>query len=458
MFMKEILMICEIHAIEFGAISSGVSIAHMQRSMNVYTINNRELTNNPLCKQVPTSLIYRDSDINNPDKIICDIQESEFRINDSDIYIKNIKEIAYGYPLLNLGLTHEGLTREKLVADYLRCIHEIAVRKLVDVQFDEEHKHLFELFKVEDTRYCVACPREQEAFIGQCFIDAGIINDEIELTHRLDFITESEATAYNMLAWDRKESKIKASENFLVCNLGQTTLGISEIQAETTDLLSQVKLVHEYYGEGSMLLNLAFSRLIRKKGEALTLDKDIIDNWNENFASERKYGFYDDFIEYDSSTTGEIERGRVCNLNDMVSSRELNDSVFEPAITSFINNILSSLRKGKELNDSINKKIYITGRYGYESYFLEKLWAVENGTYRRDIILIDYEIIDAVSRGAVHFAMRKKAAQIPFPKPKEEPPLPMLKLNKTFPEIRDCDLIVGIGMFRWLISTYGHCI
>lgn len=248
------------------------------------------LANNKICKQIPTFIIYKDGDINNPDKVLCNLQESEIKISDRDIYIKNIKEIAYGYD----PLVVKGLTPQKIVADYLRYVHRMAVQKLKEnkVLVSKENEQLFQRFKVEDTRYCIACPQGQIAFMGKCFIEAGIIKDENELEHRLHYVTESEATAYNLLAWDRRESKIKPSENYLVCNLGYTSLGISEIKADTTEALSQVKTVDEFLGEGSMVLDLAFSRLIREKDEALALDDEKKNTKNaklsEKFASEKK--------------------------------------------------------------------------------------------------------------------------------------------------------------------------
>lgn len=230
------------------------------------------MANNKICKQIPTFIIYKDGDINNPDKVVCNLQESEIKITDSDIYIKNIKEIAYGYD----SLVIKGLTPQKIVADYLRNVHKMALQKLKEnkVPVSKEHEELFRSFKVEDTSYCVACPQTQNTFMGKCFIEAGIIKDENELKHRLHYVTESEATAYNLLAWDRRQSKIMPSENYLVCNLGHTSLGVSEIKANTTDILSQVTIVDDYLGEGSMLLDLAFSRFIQEKDEGLALDDE----------------------------------------------------------------------------------------------------------------------------------------------------------------------------------------
>ncbi|CAO3657391.1 unnamed protein product [Mucor hiemalis] len=203
-----------------------------------------------------------------------------------------------------------------------------------------------------------------------------------------------------------------------------------------------------------MLLDSAFSRLAQKKmqenDEALAFDEKTIANWNKKFTSEKKYGFYESFVVEDDNSSG--VNGR--DFDGIFTNEVLNKDVFEPVTSTFIKRIQSSMKKGEELNGAIYRKIYLTGRYGYESYFLEKLWALENGKYRKDIIEIDYEINDSVSRGAVYYAMRRKVLQIPFfeakegfnlkdnqkdnqkEKPKEKP--------KTFPEIKECDLIVGI--------------
>lgn len=459
--------------IDFGAVSSGISVAYKHHDLSVYTVENITLTNNKICKQIPTSIVYEDGDINNPDKVVCNLQESKTKIYDKDIHIKNIKQIAYGYDPLVI----EGLTPKKIVADYLRCIHDIAVQKLKENKalvskettvseenraaakkknkdsVLKEYEELFKRFEVQDTRYCIACPEEQQTFMGQCFIEAGIILDENELKYRLHFVTESEATAYNLLAWDRRHSKIKPSENYLVCNLGHTSLGVSEIQASTTDFFSQVKIIDEYLGEGSMLLDLAFSRLIQEKDEALVLgdDKKMTKNfeWNKEFASEKKYGFYEN----------DVEEARNDASNDFPSDSELNEHVFEPVTTKFVESILSSMKKGEKANGAIYKKIYITGRYGYDSYFFTKLREYDNQKYRNDVVAIEYQMVDSVSRGAVYYAMRirKEESQIPFFDVKESTP-EKDELPIDLPEVGESDLIVGIDFgttFSGISYAYG---
>lgn len=112
------------------------------------------------------------------------------------------------------------------------------------------------------------------------------------------------------------------------------------------------------------------------------------------------------------------------------------------------------MKKGEEANGAIYKKIYITGRYGYESYFLEKLWEIDNRKYENVAIAIEYQTIDSVSRGAVYYAMRirKEESQIPFFDVKEVNPVIEDKpLNMELPQVGESDLIVGIGKFEYLI-------
>lgn len=117
------------------------------------------------------------------------------------------------------------------------------------------------------------------------------------------------------------------------------------------------------------------------------------------------------------------------------------------------------MKKGEEANNAIYKSIYITGRYGYESYLLTKLCEYDNEKYKNDVIAIEYQMIDSVSRGAVYYVMqmRKEESQIPFFDVKEAAPIIEDKyLNPDLPQVGESDLIVGIGKFKCQILRYTH--
>lgn len=166
-----------------------------------------------------------------------------------------------------------GLTIEKIVTDYLTKLHT-ALSRLQDR--DTFKNGYYQTFQIEKSRYCLACPQSQQVFMGKCFIDAGIIHEH-ELPHRLTFVTESEAAAYNCLAWDRKSSRIKVDEHFLVCDIGHSTFGISRIDAKATESQSTVKLISEDFQHGSADLEKRFRSYIETNADSLNVDKAKID-------------------------------------------------------------------------------------------------------------------------------------------------------------------------------------
>lgn len=82
-------------------------------------------------------------------------------------------------------------------------------------------------------------------------------------------------------------------------------------------------------------------------------------------------------------------------------------------------------------------KIFLTGRYGSDSYFLKRLAEVSGNR----LIIIDHMSLEAVSRGAVSFGIRMKKAQTPFFYNESN----VVEVIKETQFINSCDFIVGIG-------------
>ncbi|KAI8090650.1 hypothetical protein BDF21DRAFT_194736 [Thamnidium elegans] len=280
--------------IDFGAISSGVSIAHTGKPSVKYTVNEweekkkdeKEKSKTKGPKQFLTSILYKADGT-----IICGLSNTA---NDKasrgkgDVYISNIKQYILNIDQANeeLGQKKEGLTIQKVVTDYLKKLHGLAMKCLKSQEDFCESDKFKEDFKLENIRYCLSCPKSQKNFMEKCFVDAGIIESE-DLSYRLVCVTEVEASAYYCLSLDRIKSKIVHDQEYFVCDIGHCSFGMSKIQADTTELLSKVDLISEEPGQGSMNLENYFRRYLN----GLNLNQSIIDTTVETFIDEIKYTF-----------------------------------------------------------------------------------------------------------------------------------------------------------------------
>jgi hypothetical protein len=209
-------------------------------------------------------------------------------LENGDVYLQHIKEYIFDTVRANtmLNTKARGLNIQMAVADYLKKLHDGAIAKLTkklkkaDPNTD---------FKADNCRYVLVCPKSQIWLMRECFIQAGIVAEE-EIDYRLDFTTESEASAYNCVAWDRKTSDISGGLHYLVCDIGHTSLGISRILADTTESLSKVEFVAEYDGIGSKALedNLKSYLNIEENIERLKLDQATVERVMKEFTEDVK--------------------------------------------------------------------------------------------------------------------------------------------------------------------------
>lgn len=181
----------------------------------------------------------------------------------------------------------EGLTIQKVVTDYLRKFHTLAMKCLKNQEDFCNSDKFKKDFKPENIRYCLSCPKSQKDFMEQCFVAAGIVEPE-ELSYRLVCVTEAEASAYYCLGLDRIKSKIVHDQEYFVCDIGHCSFGMSKICADTTELLSKVNLISEVPGQGSMNLENNFRKYLNENKTYLNLNQSIIDTLIETFVDEIK--------------------------------------------------------------------------------------------------------------------------------------------------------------------------
>lgn len=228
--------------------------------------------------------MYKEGQIYDEDSILWGAEISEATINDEDIYVRHIKQYMFNSVRKEDEWNQVGLTIQKIVTDYLSKLR-VALLKLQDKNsFKSDY---YRNFKLDDSRYCLACSHTQQVFMRQCFIDAGFINED-ESENRLIFVTEAEAAAYNCLAWDRKSSRITVNENYLVCDIGHAAFGIARIDAKSTESQSIVELVYEDSQYGSMDLENRFRTYLELNAESLNMDQGKIDEAVREFEENLK--------------------------------------------------------------------------------------------------------------------------------------------------------------------------
>jgi hypothetical protein len=179
----------------------------------------------------------------------------------NDIFFRNIKQYFLDpRRYKKLAQIKYGLTIEKVISDYFRCLHKHSVAKLKEMKPFQKITY-FSDFIEEGIRYSLACNQDQQDFMRQCFIKAGIIS-ESDPYSRLTFTTKSEASTYSCLAWDRSQSEIIYSDQYLVRDIGYSSLSVYSILTGTTDSTSTVEFISDYPGLGSLSFNNNFKKYL----------------------------------------------------------------------------------------------------------------------------------------------------------------------------------------------------
>ncbi|MBM6388165.1 MAG: hypothetical protein JSY10_30195 [Paenibacillus sp.] len=206
-------------------------------------------------------------------------------IEEEEVYIDNIKQYILNIDQANeeLGQKMEGLTIQKVVTDYLKIFHALAIKRL-EKQEDFCNSYEFEQdFKLENLSYCLSCPTSLNDFFADCFVKAGITEKD-----NLVFVSEAEATAFHCLSINRLTTKIVPDQTYLVLDIGHSSFGISKIKADSTENFSKVELISEELGKGSMVLENSFRDYLIKNKSQLNLNESIISKLVETFVKEIK--------------------------------------------------------------------------------------------------------------------------------------------------------------------------
>ncbi|KAG2196824.1 hypothetical protein INT47_002751 [Mucor saturninus] len=390
--------------VDFGAVSSEVSIAHVDDPFNIYTVHiwgqvAETSINHP--RRFHTSIMYiKDGE----KKILCGAHSPY--VGPEDTYIPSIKQYLFDLASADekLGQMKEGLTIQTVVTDYLECFIKLALERLqAHVMFRQSayFQSDYDLDNVSNIRYRVACPKSLQTFMANCFIDAGII-EEHEKKHRLSFVTDVEATAYDRVSLDRDITKLVADQSYLLCDVGEISIGIAKVKVDTTESMSTVELIYENSDNGSTHLEVKFRKYLEENSHDLHLDPIIIENLVAVFLRDIKYNFHE-CVQRVSFSVLNTEHNPIS-----IPYVDLSHLVFLPVIEDIIQHIAGALKAHGDC------KLILSGKYAADIFFNQKLKERLNNNFVNENLAILEESYLTVSSGAVSSALRPSNLQTPF--------------------------------------------
>ncbi|GAA5796133.1 hypothetical protein HPULCUR_001502 [Helicostylum pulchrum] len=447
----------------FGAISCGLSIAHVDKPRSKFTVNTwlytprfNRISSGP--EQFLTSILYKANK-----EIHGGFSRNE--TEEGDVYIDNIKQYILNIDQANEELEQKlkGLTIQKAVTDYLKSFHALAIERLKK-QKDFCNSYNFEQdFKLENLSYCLSCPASLNDFFANCFVEAGITEKD-----NLIFVSEAEATAFHCLSIDRRTTKIAPDQTYFVCDVGHSSFGVSKIKADSTENFSEVELISEELEKGSMVLENSFIDYLNENKSELNLNESIISSLVETFVKEIKFSFefsqenygegghgedfseedydeedfgeedsYEEDFDYenfdednkhnkslvfklreDSTEVGQEQEEEIISLFNITNVNgdpiEITiDDLEKHVFSSYIDYLINYIMKVHQENNG-ESNFFLCGKYSSDANFYEKLCTQNNGTFEQFISIIEDTNVDAVSLGAVSFGLKIKNVQIPF--------------------------------------------
>ncbi|GAA5810177.1 hypothetical protein MFLAVUS_003596 [Mucor flavus] len=451
-------------------------------------------------EQYPTNILYKANG-----EIRCGFSNTatdKRRRDEGDIYIDNIKQYILNKDQANEELEQmlKGLTIKKVVSDYLKIFHAVAIERL-GKQEDFCNSYNFEQdFKLENLSYCLSCPTSLNDFFADCFVEAGIAEKD-----NLVFVSKAEATAFHCISLGRQTTKIVPNQTYLVFDIGHSSFGVSKIKADSTENFSEVELVSEELGKGSMVLEDNFRDFLIENKSHLNLNESIISRLVETFVKEIKFSFdfsqvgynedasddydeddydeddfdqeddksdkdlvftlrenstneedfeeensYEQNLDYEDSPEEIIPFPGITNFSGgpiNITMDDLEKRVFSPYIDYIVNYIMNVYQE-----DTRESKIFLSGKYCTDANFYEKLSSQNDGKFEQCISLIEDTDGNAVSLGAVSFGLKIKNVQIPFfgyansypASPEPQKNMGSSEKFKTEHESKEFDFIVGI--------------
>ncbi|KAG2198326.1 hypothetical protein INT47_003039 [Mucor saturninus] len=374
--------------IDLGIATSTVSIAHVNDPFNIITVLSWDDLKKSSQKFLSSVLYLKDGN----DTPLCGIRHDD--VGDLGVYVANIGQYLFDIDASNekLGQMMDGLTLKKVISDYLKYFVQLALKRLQihdkvikNIHFKEFVNEEFIDEDIKTVCYCLVCPTNRQEFMKDCFIDAEII-EKSEAEHRLSFITKAVATAHYQLSLPRYMTRIQDDQNYLVCDLGDISIGLAKINAASTESLSVVTKIYDDLTLGSINLETNFKSHLMNNMADLNLDNLLIDLFVDKFL-EIKYAF---------------------TLEDpdivAISIENSNGDTVNFTITDIISN-------AEEANNQCD--LFLSGKYGADTHFIESLTVKNAGVLTYHYHTID-DKLEKVSSGAVSSIISTYKSQIPF--------------------------------------------
>ncbi|KAG0375076.1 hypothetical protein BGX24_009569 [Mortierella sp. AD032] len=335
------------------------------------------------------------------------------------------------------------------IADYLRMVHEYAVREALRHVAD----HFRSDFQLNNFhfRYCLTVParwsdRAKET-MRQAAIEAGLV-EASDPPQRLMLISEDEAKAlYCLRKMDQFEFMDK--DRFLICDTNEDHEGVDlvvfEVSESSAGQAQRLKEVARSHGAvcASTVLDRHMRKLLEVKLRSYlpNLPVNVIGELMEIFRDVVKLGFdgsEDQFIQfpYVLELDDEEEDTGVDDGYLFLTASDLKEKVFEPAVKIVLESIRVMLQQQERLGGNC-EAIFMFGEFGSSTYMYKRVGQEFKG--QLELISIPPRQELGTVRGAVFAGLNPNAVAGFHPKPKGDKFTKVSYASKGSAEICDID-------------------
>ncbi|KAK3842618.1 MAG: hypothetical protein J3R72DRAFT_129314 [Linnemannia gamsii] len=322
------------------------------------------------------------------------------------------------------------ITLLQAIADYLRMVHEYAVREALRYVAD----HFQSNFQLNNFhfRYCLTVPARWSDRAKETMRQAAIVAGLVEASdppQRLMLISEDEAKAlYCLRRMDQFEFKDK--DRFLICDTNEDHEGVDlvvfEVSEPSAGQAQRLKEVARSHGAvcASTVLDSRMRELLEDKlrSHLPNLPANVIGELMEIFRDAVKLGFdgsEDQFIQfpYVLELDDEEEDTGVDDGYLIFTASDLKEKVFEPVVKIVLELIRVMLLQQERLGGNC-EAIFMFGEFGSSTYLYKRVGQEFQG--QLGLISIPPRQELGTVRGAVFAGLNPNAVAGFHPKPKGE--------------------------------------
>ncbi|KAI7896055.1 uncharacterized protein EV154DRAFT_279403 [Mucor mucedo] len=232
-----------------------------------------------------------------------------------------------------------------------------------------------------------------------CFIEAGIIED-FEAEHRLSFVIKAVAVAHYQLSLDRNVTELQNDQDYFVADIDDISIGIAKIHAASTESFSTITRIFDDTTQGLLNVDIKFKDYLIENLTEFNIHIWHIDHLVQTFSENIKYGY-----DTDTQTGTTISQLNFNGIPIEFTNEDLNKIVLKP----FMESIDEFVSKADENYGQY--KLFLSGNYTVNTYFVRYLKATENIKYHHSIVK---NSLVNVSSGVVSSRLNNYKSQTPL--------------------------------------------